>query len=83
MHIYKDGCAELTICGREHKEGSSWQFTADNPEFVSLASLYASRHSTMSQVVRETRYQMLILKQQVVQLNTDHLMKQLELNKRY
>ena len=58
MHLYIDGCAELTICGREHKEGSSWQFTADNPEFVSLASLYSSRHSTMSQVGLEASYQM-------------------------
>ena len=35
---------------REHKEGSFWQFTPDNEEFVSLASLYAKKHSTMSTV---------------------------------
>ena len=37
-------------CFREHKEGSFWQYTPDNQEFVSLASLYAKKHSTMSTV---------------------------------
>ena len=37
-------------CFREHKNGSFWQYTPDNEEFVSLASLYAKKHSTMSTV---------------------------------
>ena len=40
---------EEVFC-REHKEGSFWQYTPDNEEFVSLASLYAKKHSTMSTV---------------------------------
>ena len=70
LHLSMDGFAELSICGREHKEGESWQFTADNPEFVSLASLYASRHSTMSQVGMEASYQMQGIKEAGITIQT-------------
>ena len=38
------------LVSREHREGSKHQFSPDNPEFVTLANIYSSRHTLMSRV---------------------------------